>query len=424
MRSQRLGRGWRLALVGLLALAGPAGADNWPRFRGPNGTGMSADKDVPVKWNLKENVLWQVPVPGVGNGSPVVWGDRLYLQASSADGTERSLSCLDARNGKTLWKQTIPAQKAPAHKFNSLASSTPAIDGERVYAFFWDGNTIGLYAYTLDGKPVWKRNLGGWTSQHGPGHSPMVHDGRVFLLNDQDGTSVLVALHAKTGETAWEAPRKPFRSCYSTPFVLDRPDGTTELIVTSTAGISGCDPKTGKENWSYTWHFTGMALRTVASSVAANGVVFAASGDGSGARHFIAVKLGGQGDVTGTNLLWETRKKFPYVPCMLAQGNFLFTVNDEGLAGCYQGQTGEEVWSQRLIQGRGGVTASPILVDGKIVVVDDDGEVYVLEAGPEFKLIARNSLKDPVSATPAVADGKLYIRGRNNLFCIGKRPAQ
>src|SRR5262249_48145209 len=139
---------------------------------------------------------------------------------------------------------------------------------------------IGLYAYTLDGKPVWKKSLGGFISQHGPGHSPMVHSGLVILPNDQDGSSVLVALSAKTGETVWEGKRKPFRACYSTPFILDKPDGSVELIVTSTAGVSGYDPRTGKENWSYTWSFTGMALRTVASSVASGGVVFAASGDG------------------------------------------------------------------------------------------------------------------------------------------------
>jgi outer membrane protein assembly factor BamB len=420
MRLQRPGL-CCLALVGLAVLAGPGRADNWPRFRGPNGTGMSADKDVPVKWDLKDNVLWKVPVPGVGNGSPVIWGDRLFLQASTADGGERSLSCLDARNGKTLWKQTIPAKKAHAHKFNSLASSTPAIDGERVYVLFWDGGEIGLYAYTLDGKPVWKKSLGGFTSQHGPGHSPIVYNGLVILPNDQDGSSVLVALNAKTGTPVWEVKRKPFRACYSTPFILDKPDGTAELIVTSTAGLTGYDPGTGKENWSYTWSFPGMALRTVASSVASGGVVYAASGDGSGERNFIAVKLGGQGDVTGTNLLWQTRKKFPYVPCMLAQGNHLYTINDEGIAGCYLGLTGEEVGSRRLASA---VTASPILIDGKIFVIGEDGECYVLEAGPELKLLARSSLKEPVSATPAVADGKLYIRGRQNLFCIGKRPAQ
>jgi outer membrane protein assembly factor BamB len=283
---------------------------------------------------------------------------------------------------------------------------------------FWDGDKITLFAHDFQGKEVWKRDLGTFTSQHGAGHSPMVHDGKVILANDQDGSAVLLAFDAKTGKPAWEAKRKAFRACYSTPFLMSRGGGPMELIVGSTSGITSYDPSNGKENWDYSWSFDAMALRTVASPVAANGIIFANSGDGSGARHTIAIKAGSKGADTSKNLLWEEKKTFPYVPCMLAHGDLLFWVNDKGLAACHEAATGKEVWSERLNKP---VTASPILVNGNIYVVDEEGGVHVFPAAKEFKLLNKSSIGEPVSATPAVADGKLYIRGKEHLFCIGKK---
>jgi outer membrane protein assembly factor BamB len=396
---------------------------DWPRFRGPNGTGIAADRDVPIKWTA-ENVLWKTPLPGVGHSSPIVCKGRIFLQSASADGGERALLCLDADKGDILWKTLSPGDRAKKHPLNSFASSTPATDGERVYAAFWDGRAIHLGAYQFkDGKPLWEKNLGAFKSQHGFGHSPMALDGKVILADDQDGSARLLAFDAKTGEKVWETKRKSYRACYSTPFVHVQPNGDKELIVASTAGITGYNPADGKANWWYTWSFVGMPLRTVASPIVANGLVFANSGDGSGARSTIAVKLGGKGDVTADNLAWQNRQNlpFPYVPCLLAHGDYLYSVHDNGRASCHVARTGEEVWQEEL---KGKFTASPILVDGKIYAVADNGSVYVFAAATEFKLLAKNSIGEAVSSTPAVADNRLFIRGEKHLFCIGKPEAK
>ncbi len=418
-------------MIGLLvAVAGctwavsqPAQAADWPRFRGPNGTGISADKEIPVRWNESSGFLWKVAIPGHGNSSPIVWGQQIFLQTASDNGAERSLICLSAVDGKTLWTAKVPGAKAHTHKRNTLASSTPATDGERVYAMFWDGQGIWVYAYDMKGKQLWKQPLGSFTSQHGPGTSPIIVGDKVILADDQDGSAVLYALDAKTGQIAWQRPRKGFRTCYSTPFVLEQPGQPAELIVASTAGITSYQPQTGAENWNWTWAFRGAPLRTVASPIFSQGLIFANSGDGGGDRHTVAVRAGGKGDVTATNLVWEDKKKliFPYVPSFLAWGDYLYSVSDKGFAACYVARTGKQVWRERL---GSDISASPILVNGKIYAVSEPGTVYVFEAAPKFKLLAKNTVGEPVRATPAVADGRLLIRGESHLFCIGKPPAK
>lgn len=409
-----------LALIPLLWACGLAGAGDWPRFRGPNGAGIADDKGVPVKWT-DENILWKTAIPGTGHSSPIVCKGRVFVQSASEDGGERWLFCLDANKGEILWKTPSPGQRAKKHSLNSLASSTPATDGERVYAAFWDGKAIHLGAYDFkDGKPLWVHDLGSFKSQHGFGHSPMLVDGKVILANDQDGSSHLLAFDAKSGNKAWQIDRKPYRACYSTPILRAKPDGGQELIVASTAGFTGYNPADGKANWWYTWKFARAPLRTVGSPILAGNLLIATSGDGAGDRDVIAVKLGDHGDVTAGNLAWENRKNypFPYVPCMLSHGDYLFGVHDKGIASCHLARNGEEVWRRRLDSG---FTASPILVDGKIYAVSQSGSVHVFAAAAEFKLLAQNSIGEDVSSSPAVADNRLFIRGENHLFCIGKR---
>jgi outer membrane protein assembly factor BamB len=411
-------------LGSFLVSASVSSAADWPRFRGPNGAGIAEDKNIPVQWNEKEGMLWKVPLPGLGNSSPIIWGKQLFVQSSSEDGKERYLLCLDVGDGKILWKRMVPGSTAHTHRKNTLASSTPAADGERVYALFWDGSEIVLHAFDFAGNPVWNYPLGKFTSQHGVGSSPVVYNGKVFLNNDQDGSSDLIALDARTGKLTWKSPRPAFRTCYSSPFLLEQREKgeKPQLIVASTAGITSYDPETGAEVWKYVWTFSGkMALRTVGSPVHANGIIFATSGDGSGARHMIAVKVGEKGDVSRTNLLWENEKIYPYVPTMLTLGDHLYYVNDFGIAGCCVAATGETVWNQRL---GGNVSASPVLIDGKIYTVTEEGDVHVFLAATELKVLAKNSLGEPVSASPAVANNRLFIRGRNHLFCIGKPAAE
>jgi outer membrane protein assembly factor BamB len=408
-----------LVLGVLLAAAATAGADNWPRFRGPNGTGVAADKVVPVKWGAGD-VLWKVELPGVGHSSPVVWGDRLFLQTSGAKGNGRSLLCLDAGTGKQLWARAAPGGTAARiHRaFNTLASSTPATDGERVYAVFWDGKDVSLSAYDMKGEVLWKRDLGAYISQHGPGMSPMVYAGKVFVNNDQDGSAALLAFDARTGAPAWKAERKAFRACYSTPMVRQKAGGGDELIVVSTAGITAYDPKSGAENWAYDWTFTGMPLRTVGSPVEAAGLIFVASGDGSGARHFIAVEPPGNNGGR-PKLAWSSvGRSFPYVPTPLARAGHIYLIDDNGSFLCHDAKTGDEVWKSPPLRVR--FFASPVLIDGKIYAPSEKGDVYVFEAAPTYKLLAKNSLGEPVFASPAVANGRLYVRGKQHLFCVGR----
>jgi outer membrane protein assembly factor BamB len=410
------------ALASLLPAAPPEGnaSSNWPRFRGPNGTGVSADKDIPTQWTEK-NVLWKTPLPGIGHGSPIVWGDKLFIQSTSEDGSKRSLLCLSTTDGKVIWTQDVPGTKADEKsihkKLNTLASSTPCTDGERVYVLFWDGKDVAMHAFDFAGKEVWKKDLGSFTSQHGVGASPIVHEGKVILNNDQDGKATLLALDAKKGDIVWKADRKPFRACYSTPFLLDKTDEGSELIVASTAGITGYNPQTGKENWNWTWTWTGMALRNVGSPIFSQGAVFALSGDGSGARTMVAVRPGGSGEVSKDSLLWKKDRDTPYVPCCVAQGDYVYGIHDKGTGLCIEAKTGKVMWSERVC---GGVTASPVLINGNVYVIDESGEASVFPATPTFKAPLTSQVGEPEMASPAVAGGKLFIRGKNTLFCISK----
>ncbi|HLN28966.1 MAG TPA: PQQ-binding-like beta-propeller repeat protein [Gemmataceae bacterium] len=420
MRTLSIGLRLSLALFSMAWFDLDVSGGPWPRFRGPNGTGISSEKDIPVRWGEKDGVVWKTKIPGVGNSSPVTWETFVFLQSSSADGNERRLMCLDAGTGKVLWSRSVTGAKAAMHPKNSMASSTPATDGVRVYALFWAGQELTLNAYDLQGNPVWNHKLGTFTGQHGAGASPVVYGDKVFLANDQDGSAALVALDAKTGQEAWQAPRRPFRACYSTPFLLEEPGRAPELIVSSTAGITSYNPQSGAQNWDYVWKFTGMALRTIGSPLYHDGLIIANSGDGSGARDTIAIKIPTAGNPAPPSLVWQKQtRSFPYVPTMLVYGDYLFFVNDVGVASCCDAKTGKEVWTQRL---GSPVSASPILIDGKIYSVNEDGTVHVFEAGSTFKLLAKNSVGESVLATPAAADNRLFIRGKTHLFCISKTP--
>jgi outer membrane protein assembly factor BamB len=410
MRSVKCTVLFTLIVLGASCANETSPASEWSRFRGPNGSGIASGEDIPVSWD-DQSVLWKIDLAGAGNSSPVVWGSRVFLQSASADGNERSLLCLSANDGKQMWSAVVPGTRGRAHQKNSQASSTPATDGERVYAIFWDGRELTLHAYDFQGKLGWKRRLGPFHSQHGPGTSPIVHDGRVFVANDQDGTSIVQAFNAKTGEPLWQAPRQAFRACYSTPFIMESPGLSPQLIVSSTAGVTAYQPRTGAEEWRWEWKFDSSPLRTVASPIYGSGLIFSTSGDGSGARHAVAVKPGAQTPV------WENKKTLPYVPSLLAAGDHLYYVHDRGLAGCCVAKTGEAVWTERL---GGPVSASPVLIDGKIFAASEDGNVYVFPAAPRFTLLAKNVIGEPMLATPAVANHRLYIRTSARLYCIGQ----
>ena len=406
----RLGIGCLLCLVAVSSLQA-----DWMRFRGPNGTGVSDDKNIPVRWS-DSNILFKSQLPGSGHSSPIVVGQKVVLLCATR--SERLVVCLDAIKGTQLWSAKVPGKVGKTHPKSSLASATPCSDGERIYCVFWDGSAVSLHAYDLDGKHLWERDLGSFTSQHGPGFSPIVVEGKVIINNDQDGKSSLQAFDARTGTPAWEVKRPAFRTCYSTPFVHEQGASGKELIVASTAGITGYQISDGKQLWNYTWVHTGMPLRTVGSPVMGEGLVFAAAGDGSGARNMIAVRLGGKGELSESALAWSLDGGTPYVPTVLYRSGYLYTVTDDGVAVCREAKSGKEMWRGRL---GGQVSASPVLIDGKIYSLGEKGEVVVFAASPDgFKLLARNNTGEKILSSPAVALGRLYIRGDRHLICVGQ----
>jgi len=344
------------------------------------------------------------------------------------------LLCLDATTGKTLWTHDWPGAKVRTHNLNTLASSTPAADGSAVYALVWDGTAVVLAALDYDGNPRWQRDLGPFRSEHGFGASPVVFDGRVYVNFDQDrvnaktgeeipgaehGTALL-AFDAVTGKPLWRAERTGYRACYSAPIVRETADGVQEIVAVNMMAVTGYSPVTGSVNWTWTWPWSDdeEKLRTVATPVVWKDVVFAQGGNGGGNSDIVAVRAGSSG--VSPKVVWEKKRgAFSYVPCMLLQNDRLFTVHDKtGTAGCYDAATGAAIWTERL---SGEFRSSPVLVDGKIYLASDRGDVYVFAAADQFQLLARNVLGEGVTASPAVADGRMYIRGKEHLFCVARR---
>lgn len=405
-------------------------AADWARFRGPNGTGVADGPLPPVD---PKNPLWKVAIPGKGNGSPIVVKGKVFLQTASADGAKRSLVCLDAASGKTLWAKDVPGSKASTHAANSLASSTPASDGESVYCVFWDGAAVAVHAFGLDGTEKWSQSLGSYSSEHGAGHSPMVHNGKVFVNFDQDAAdkkgkvttdkpAVVVALDAKTGNRVWEKTRDAVRASYTTPFLLEQPGKPAELIVGTTSGIDSYDPDTGKVNWHYTIEWaTPKKLRMIGCPVFAGGVLVFYTGEGGDDRYMVALRPGGAGDVTKTARAWEVRQLTPYVPSLLTKNDLLFWMHDNGRAVCAEAKTGKLLWDGKDTPVTGKVFASPILAGDEILVIGEKGTAVVLRADKEYSTSKKVEFGETVYATPAMADGRLYVRTSGHLYCFGKK---
>jgi outer membrane protein assembly factor BamB len=405
---------------------------NWDRFRGPNGTGTSNDKDIPLKFGASENIIWKVELSGFGNSSPIVWGKYLFIHSTSKDGKRRSLLCLDTTDGKIRWQKSIPAKFAKIRADSSMASSTPTTDGKAVYVSFWDGQDVHVSAYDFEGNALWSKNLGTFNSQHGAGASPILYKDKLILAHDMDKDdfttrvpnerpSLLIALDKRTGQLIYEVPRVAERTCYSAPFLRHQPgEKEPELVVTSTTAVTGYNIATGAKLWEakgWQEHAIKIPMRTVASPVLVGNILCVCSGGDAG-RFAIGLALPGPDHADAPQRVWENRKDFPYVPSPVTRGEHVYFVNDAGFAGCYHARTGKRVWFERLADT--GFHASPLLIDGKIYATSVAGDVYVFAAEPAFRLLARNELGEVVRATPAVADGRLYVRGQRHLYCIGK----
>ncbi|MEW5984099.1 MAG: PQQ-binding-like beta-propeller repeat protein [Acidobacteriota bacterium] len=403
-----------------LVMPGGDALKYWPFWRGPSGQGLVESTGYPDTWSDTENVIWKVPVPGRGHSSPIVWGDRLFLTTAAADGARRSILCFRRSDGKLLWERTVPEAPAEAlYPKNSYASSSATTDGKLVYAYF--GNA-GVVAVDFDGKIVWHTSLGTITLYHGPGGSPFLYKDMLILYQEQrlmgrdavTGPGFMVALDTKTGKERWRRERTP-RPGWGTPIVI-RAGNRDELIVSSSRRIESFDPATGAEFW----FSTGNMVEVIPMPVVGHGLVYAVSGR---AGPTFAVRPGGSGDVTATHVVWSTPKGSSFVPSPLLVGDYLYTVNDmAAIVTCHAAKTGEVIGQLRLGEAkREGFSASPVSVDGRIFFTNDDGETFVLNPAPDFKLLHVNRLNEQTLASPALVDGRWYVRTAGHLLAIGRK---
>jgi len=413
------------AVVVLTLLAPICGlCENWPRFRGPNGQGISAEKNLPLTWDATKNIIWKTEIPGLSWSSPIVWEGRVFVTTALEDGVSCHVLSLDAVTGRILWDKEVFKQSTTGRKEarNTYATPTPVTDGKRVYAAFFDGSFAAL---DFDGNIVWINRQHKFYSQHGLATSPIIHDG--LLIQARDGSSegpdkslgwqkpwdqsYVLALEADTGKERWRGRRGWSRISHGTPALWNAPDGRVQVISEAGDVVQGFDALTGERIWTSTVIGEGKAP----SVVLGDGLVFTAGGWG-GRESIKAFKLGGQGDLKETNLVWEQKKGMPKMPSMIYLKPYLFAITDNGIATCMNGATGEIVWQERL---DANFSASPVAADGRIYFLSDAGEGIVIEAGPKFKILARNPLGEKVQASMAVSGGRFYIRTARNLYCIG-----
>ena len=414
----------------------PAKPQHWAQWRGPSGQGIVDDARVPLTWNENENVLWKTKLPGAGNSSPIVWGERIFLTASSEDGNERTVLCVRASDGKLLWDQRASRGVPPGRTYpwNGYASASCATDGKYVFAFF---GTPGLFCYDFDGKLIWKHSFGIFTSKAGWGTaaSPFVHEDLVIQNCDNDGAEglprgtnpkdaapmALVALEKATGKVRWQTPRNQGRG-FSTPRLLSTPAGR-QLVLNGPLGVWAYNPRTGKEVWHCDRTDPSDKARFGEPMPVSNGTtLFAPSGRPG---PFQAIRLGGTGDVSRTHLVWQVeRKKHRDVSSQLLWGDLIYAADSKGVLTCHDSKTGKVLFTESLGTRKKSL-ASPVAVSGKLLFVLDDGETVVIEPGRTLKIVGRNKLgaghELDFNASPAIAGGKLYLRSQSHLYCIGKK---
>jgi outer membrane protein assembly factor BamB len=397
----------------LLSLASSLSAQNWDRFRGPNGAGQSDEASIPAEWS-EENFLWRRPLAGAGHSSPVVWGDRLFITSADGQSAEQVISAFDAASGRSLWERRLPGGAYAMHEQNSFASSTPALDAERLYCLWRAGDAVTLIAFSHGGEEIWRREVTRSTEKHGFGVSPVLVDGIVCVVDDNETpNSTLTGVDAATGNIRWQVPRPSGTTAFATPCILESPGGKKLLVTASTAaGLCVVDPLTGRTAWQTLER--ELPQRVVSSPIVAGGLVLVSCGLVGNGLHLIAVRPAEWGNQPSE--VYRIKENVPNVPTPVVAGNLLFLWHDRGTVSCHDLTTGEQHWRQRV---GGNFNGSPIRVADKLYAVSGEGEVVVLAADRRFRVLARNRLDEPTSATPAVASGRLFVRTESILLCIG-----
>ena len=421
------------------ATAKPA---NWPQWRGPDSSGVSEEKGLPAEWTSTRNVKWKTPINGRGHSSPIIWGKKIFLTTSvdgetipgRTPGVTHKLSdgsdfvhpdavganlkhtfkvvCIDRATGKILWERV--AYEGPVHdsrhKKASFASSTPATDGKSVFAFF---GSEGLYAYDFNGKLLWKQDLGKLgTASVGYGVSPILYKNLVIMQCDESGMkSFVAAFDKKTGKEVWRVARK-VDVTWTSP-VLVRAGNRMELVTAAAEAIIAYDPLTGQELWRH----KGLESNAVPTPVVYNDLVVVTSGYPK--KIALALRAGGSGDVTGKQLVWTYNKGTAYVPSPIAYGEYVYLMTGNGSITALDAKTGKVFYEAARVPKPATFLASPVAFEGKILLTSEEGDTYVLKAGPKHEVLGTNSLGEPVYASPAIAGGHIFIRGEKHLYAIG-----
>ncbi len=401
----------------LFTLAGlSATAENWTEFRGANGQGTSAAKQLPVEWSTTKNVAWKQAIPGEGWSSPVVVDGRVYLTAAvHPDANKQSLRalCLDARTGKTIWSTEVFSKEiSKGHKKNSQASPTPLIEGKNLYVHF---GHMGTACLDLAGKVIWRNDTFAYAPVHGNGGSPIIVDDLLVFSCDGKEDPFIMALGKADGKLRWKTPRvtdakKKFS--FNTPLLIDV-KGQKQIISCGSGAVFSYEPKTGKELWRARY---GEGYSVVPRAVFGQGMVFISSGFDRPV--VMAIRPDGRGDVTDTHVAWTISNGAPKTPSLLLVGEELYFVSDLGVASCVDAKTGKVHWSERI---GGNYSASPVFADGKIYCQSEEGTGVVLKAGKTFQKLAENVLGERTLASYAIADGALFIRSAEHLYRIGSR---
>jgi len=436
-----------LAFCSSVVIGGSPDEPIWAQWRGPQGSGVSTEKGLPIEWSETKNVQWKTEIPGRGHSSPIIWGKKIFLTTSiegpvvpgakavthirrgveyrhpDSVGGDHSYTikvlCLDRESGKILWERTAYEGIVydDRHRKNTFASATPVCDGKYLWALF---DAEGVYCYDVDGKPVWKTSLGKFAKMGmGNGMSPVLFENLVILQCDQeDGGpgSFIAALDKLTGKEVWRVSRTQ-RKTWATP-VLVRLEQRSELIASGAESTVSYDPATGKE----LWRSEGVVSHAIPSAVTGHGMVFVSGGSSGQPKLAIGIRLGGSGDLRGTPyVVWKYNKGTAYVPSPILYGDYLYLLTDGGIITCLEARTGAVKYEGGRVPVPATFTSSPVAFDDKILLTSEDGDTFVIKAGPAFEVIRTNSLGEPVYASIAIGAGKLFIRGEKHLYCVGMK---
>jgi len=412
---------FRLAcwFVCFICLATLVQAQEWTRFRGPNGAGGIEDDSIPAQWT-DADFNWKIDLPGKGHSSPVLWGDKLFILSADPETATRYVLGIDAKSGKTLWKNEYAAGTHKLHGKSNYATSSPTVDADRVYAVWSDNDHTWFCAFDHDGKELWRQDLGGWVGQHGFGTSPIVVGDLVVVTSSQEGEvdgdptsrqprhSFVAALDRETGDVRWKTPLTIQVASYSVPTIRKNSAGADELICCSTAeGIFALDPATGKQNWSSGAVFS---KRTVSSPQLWKDLIIGTTGSGGGGNYVVGFRPGGDQPA------YEIKKEAPYVPTPIVYQDRVFLWSDNGIVTCIKADSGREVWQERV---GGNYSGSPVRAGSKIFCTDEAGTVVVIAAAKKFQELGRNRLGELSHSTPAIAGGRIYVRTVSHLYSIG-----